>query len=116
MLVYSNPRVPFGINFLVTKGFAIGFLEFQVLNPHCKNLVSHFCCEKYIFFRPRKNMLSIRPKQLNSLLYRPGLPSFSVHQNNNTNFLPVLKLSIIIIISPTDRPELSLPTAHTTKN
>ena len=108
--------VPFGIGFLVTKGSGIGFLEFQVFNPCCKNLVSHFCCEKDIFFRPWQNILFIRQMQLNSLLYRHDRPSFLANQNNNTDFLPALKLTIIIIISPTDQPELILPTAHTTKN
>ena len=44
--------VPFGIGFLVTKGSGIGFLEFQVFNPCCKNLVPHFCCKKIFFFDP----------------------------------------------------------------
>ena len=115
MLLYSNPRVPFGISFVVTKGSGTGFLEFQVFNPCWKNLLSHFCREKDIFSRPRQNMLSIRQRQLNSLLYRLDRPSFLVNQdNNNTDFLPALKLSIIIIISPTDRHKLILPTACTT--
>ena len=46
MLVYSNPRVPFGISLLVTKGYGISFLGFQGFNPCCKNI----CCKKDIFF------------------------------------------------------------------
>ena len=115
MLVYSNPRVPLGTSSLVTKGSGISFLEFQVFKPRCKNLVPYYFAKNIFFVDPDRICYPSWESILILCYTGPIDPHLLVNQNN-TDFLPALKLSIIIIISPTDQLELILSTAHKIKH